>query len=114
MACGECLPVDMLTFSCSFEVARSIGESSYGLVFGFNTFLALLFQTALTVAVADDAVGLALPPRQQFVVYGGYWIAIGVLFLSIFCVSVARREHDGSGGYVQRCRTEGLWRSNLR
>ena len=104
----------MLTFSCSFEVARSIGESSYGLVFGFNTFVALLFQTALTVAVADDAVGLALPPRQQFVVYGGYWIAIGVLFLSIFCVSVARREHDGSGGYVQRCRTEGLCRSNLR
>ena len=47
-------------------MARSIGDSSYGLVFGFNTFLALLFQTALTVAVADDnALGLALPPRQQ-------------------------------------------------
>ena len=48
----------------------------------------------------------------QFVVYGGYWIAIGVIFLSIFCVSVIRL--DGNGSYVQRCRTEGLWRNNLR
>ena len=91
-------------------MARSIGDSSYGLVFGFNTFLALLFQTALTLAVADDALGTALPPRQQFVAYGGYWIAIGILFLFIFCVSVARND----GSYVNRYRTEGLWRSNLR
>ena len=39
--------------------------SSYGLVFGFNTFLALLLQTLLTSVVADSA-GLALPPRTQF------------------------------------------------
>ena len=38
---------------------------SYGLVFGFNTFLALLLQTLLTSVVADSA-GLALPPRTQF------------------------------------------------
>ena len=95
----------------SFEVARSIKDSSYGLVFGFNTFVALLFQTALTLAVADDVLWPALPPRRQFVVYGAYWIAIGVLFLAIFGVSVARLD---GGGYLHRCRTEGLWRSNLR
>ena len=39
--------------------------SSYGLVFGFNTFLALLLQTLFTSVVADSA-GLALPPRTQF------------------------------------------------
>ena len=42
----------------------NISASSYGLVFGFNTFLALAFQTVLTMVVADD-IGLALPPREQ-------------------------------------------------
>ena len=48
----------------SFEIARHINPSSYGLVFGLNTFLALGFQTILTTIVADSA-GLALEPRQQ-------------------------------------------------
>ena len=48
----------------SFEIARHISPSSYGLVFGLNTFLALGFQTILTTIVADSA-GLALEPRQQ-------------------------------------------------
>ena len=48
----------------SFEIARHISPSSYGLVFGLNTFLALSFQTVLTTIVADSA-GLALEPRQQ-------------------------------------------------
>jgi hypothetical protein len=51
-------------FFFSFEVARHICDDSYGLVFGFNTFLALLFQSILTLIVADDA-GLALDPRTQ-------------------------------------------------
>merc|ERR1711988_1438701 len=45
----------------SFEVARRISETSYGLVFGFNTFLALGLQTILTTIVASSA-GLALSP----------------------------------------------------
>ena len=52
------------TLTSSFEVARLISDDSYGLVFGFNTFVALLFQSILTLVVADDA-GLALPPRTQ-------------------------------------------------
>ena len=48
----------------SFEIARHISPSSYGLVFGLNTFLALGFQTILTTIVADSA-GLALEPRPQ-------------------------------------------------
>ena len=48
----------------SFEIASNITQNSYGLVFGFNTFLALSFQTILTSIVADS-VGLALPPRDQ-------------------------------------------------
>ncbi len=39
-------------------------QESYGLVFGINTFLALFFQTILTLIVADSA-GLALEPPEQ-------------------------------------------------
>ena len=45
-------------------MASRIQPDSYGLVFGVNTFMALFFQTILTLVVADDA-GLALPPRTQ-------------------------------------------------
>ena len=48
----------------SSEVARGLKQEVYGLVFGFNTFLALLFQTILTMIVADN-VGLALDPVSQ-------------------------------------------------
>ena len=51
----------------SYEIASNIREDSYGLAFGINTFLALAFQTLLTVVVADN-VGLALPPRTQVVI----------------------------------------------
>ena len=57
----------MLITVASFEIASNITQSSYGLVFGFNTFLALLFQTILTTVVADS-VGLALPPRDQVLI----------------------------------------------
>ena len=57
-----------LPFSFSFEIASNITQNSYGLVFGFNTFLALCFQTILTSIVADS-VGLALPPREQVITF---------------------------------------------
>ena len=60
----------------SFEVARHICDDSYGLVFGFNTFLALFFQSILTFIVADDA-GLALPPRSQVKI--GFYQGCGIL-----------------------------------
>lgn len=48
----------------SSEVAKGLKQESYGLVFGINTFLALFFQTILTLIVADSA-GLALEPTDQ-------------------------------------------------
>jgi len=50
----------------SYEVAQNIRQDSYGLVFGLNTFAALLFQTCLTMVVADD-IGFALSPRHQVI-----------------------------------------------
>merc|ERR1719244_1075941 len=86
----------MLITVASFEIASNITQDSYGLVFGLNTFLALTFQTVLTTVVADS-VGLALPPRDQFYVYSGYFLVVGCLFLVTALV-----------GGVWRCRREGV------
>ena len=48
----------------SSEVAKGLKQEAYGLVFGINTFMALAFQTILTLIVADS-VGLALEPQDQ-------------------------------------------------
>jgi thiamine transporter 2/3 len=53
-----------LNFINSAEVAKNIGEDSYGLVFGVNTFIALALQSVLTLVVVSD-VGLALKIRTQ-------------------------------------------------
>jgi len=91
----------MMITVASFEIASNITQNSYGLVFGFNTFLALSFQTILTSVVADS-VGLALPPREQFRVYAGFFLVVGLLFLVTAVVELAR-------GGMKRLRTEGVW-----
>ncbi|XP_023340838.1 thiamine transporter 1 [Eurytemora carolleeae] len=91
----------MMITVASFEIASHITQESYGLVFGFNTFLALLFQTILTATVADSA-GLALDIRTQFVVYAGYFAVVGVIY---FLVGLASCCTDG----VTRYKAEGVW-----
>nr|CAD7441102.1 unnamed protein product [Timema bartmani] len=69
---------------CWGQCVGSTRLDSYGLIFGLNTFLALVLQTILTVVVAGGSV-LALSTREQFLVYGGYFIVLGVAF---FCMAV--------------------------
>ena len=92
----------MMITVASFEIASNISQNSYGLVFGFNTFLALGFQTILTTVVADSG-GLALPPKQQFEVYSGFFLVTGLVFLVTGLVTLAR-------GGAARLREEGAWR----
>ena len=92
----------MMITVASFEIASNISQNSYGLVFGFNTFLALGFQTVLTTVVADS-VGLALPPKQQFLVYSGFFLVTGLVFSVTGLVTLAR-------GGAARLREEGVWR----
>ena len=96
----------MMITVASFEVASKISETSYGLVFGFNTFLALSLQTVLTSTVADSA-GLALPPATQFQVYGGCYLTVGLIFTVTAGLSFLR------GGFAT-LRTEGVWRSDKK
>lgn len=94
----------MMITVASFEVARNISQNSYGLVFGFNTFLALTFQTILTTVVADS-VGLALPPRDQFVVYSVCFLVVGVMFVAVSLLEGWRHGR-------QKWREEGVWIRN--
>uniref|UniRef100_A0A0N5AH12 Thiamine transporter 2 n=1 Tax=Syphacia muris TaxID=451379 RepID=A0A0N5AH12_9BILA len=71
-----------LTTAASANIASHLNKASYGLVFGWNTFIALILQTVLTIAVADEH-GFNLDIRTQFVVYGCYFGAIAILFASI-------------------------------
>lgn len=47
-----------------FNIAERLASYSYGLVFGFNTFVALVLQSILTLIVVDKA-GLALGIKPQ-------------------------------------------------
>ena len=49
---------------CSAQLAYNVDHDSYALIFGFNTFIALLLQTFLTLAVSDEH-GLNLDIRTQ-------------------------------------------------
>ena len=47
-----------------YEIATNLNMQRYALVFGVNTFIALVLQTILTVVVVDSA-GLALDVFTQ-------------------------------------------------
>ena len=87
----------------SFEIARQIKSDSCGLVFGINTFLALAFQTILTLIVVEI---LQLNPQKQFVIYGLYSFAIALLLLVIFITNGFRK---GWKPYLEEIKKNGIW-----
>ncbi|XP_017092065.2 thiamine transporter 1 [Drosophila bipectinata] len=64
----------------SAEVARNLQEESFGLIFGFNTLVALTFQSLLTMIFVTET-GFELSPVGQYTAYAFYFIAVGVLYL---------------------------------
>ncbi|XP_026970253.1 thiamine transporter 2 [Sagmatias obliquidens] len=70
-----------------FQIAVNLSVERYALVFGINTFIALVIQTVITVIVVDQG-GLRLPVHIQFLVYGSYFAVIAGIFLmrSIFII----------------------------
>ncbi|XP_017858689.1 PREDICTED: thiamine transporter 1 isoform X1 [Drosophila arizonae] len=63
----------------SAEVARNLQEESFGLVFGINTLLALVFQSLLTIIVVSET-GFELSPVDQYAVYAFYFIAVALIY----------------------------------
>ncbi|KAM5228703.1 thiamine transporter 2 [Ctenodactylus gundi] len=63
-----------------FQIAVNLSVERYALVFGTNTFIALVIQTIMTVIVVDER-GLGLSISIQFLVYGSYFAVIAGIFL---------------------------------
>ncbi|KAI5108892.1 thiamine transporter 1, partial [Silurus meridionalis] len=80
----------LLITIATFQIAANLSMKRYALVFGVNTFVALLLQTLLTVIVVDSA-GLGLDIFPQFLIYGSYFAAIAVIFLIAGLYKVATR-----------------------
>ncbi|XP_063967276.1 thiamine transporter 2-like [Lytechinus pictus] len=63
----------------TFQIAKHLSLERYALVFGWNTFVALVLETILTLIVVDYRT-LNLPADTQFLVYGGYFYLLGTAF----------------------------------
>uniref|UniRef100_A0A8R1HNP0 Uncharacterized protein n=1 Tax=Caenorhabditis japonica TaxID=281687 RepID=A0A8R1HNP0_CAEJA len=69
-------------------LALSLDSRLFGLLFGINTFVALLLQSLLTSVVIDWA---KLAIRPQFEVYSCYHLVVTVIFSAIFGIWTVRR-----------------------
>ncbi|KAF7711299.1 thiamine transporter 1 isoform X1 [Silurus meridionalis] len=87
----------LLITIATFQIAANLSMKRYALVFGVNTFVALLLQTLLTVIVVDSA-GLGLDIFPQFLIYGSYFAAIAVIFLIAGLYKVATRGRADAAG----------------
>lgn len=61
-------------------VARCLSDDSFALIFGINTLVALVIQTIFTVIFVTETASLSFSPRQQFYVFGYYFIGLGVMY----------------------------------
>lgn len=74
-----CLYQTMLTVAES-EVAKRLSRDSYGLVFGFNSFIALFLHTVMTYGIVQGHF-ISVSTIQQFLIYAIYYMSIGAVFL---------------------------------
>ncbi|XP_074047321.1 thiamine transporter 2 [Macrotis lagotis] len=63
-----------------FQIAVNLSMERYALVFGVNTFVALVIQTIMTLIVVDSR-GLSLQVNIQFLIYGVYFSVIASIFI---------------------------------
>lgn len=85
----------MITITVA-EVAKHIAEDSYGLIFGFNTFVALSLQTIIMLTLVSGSTGYALSPKNQFLVYGIYYFIIAILFIIIGLINWIKTSKNAS------------------
>ncbi|KAH8315505.1 hypothetical protein KR067_007441 [Drosophila pandora] len=70
----------------SSELAGSLEDDSFALIFGFNTFVALILQCVMTFVVISENMGLNLNVFQQYTVYAFYYIVLGLLYIIVVSV----------------------------
>ncbi|XP_051985777.1 thiamine transporter 1 isoform X1 [Xyrauchen texanus] len=82
----------LLITIATFQIAANLSMKRYALVFGVNTFIALLLQTLLTLIVVDSA-GLGLDIFLQFLIYASYFAAVaGIFFIAGLCKLIKSRR----------------------
>lgn len=68
----------MITIA-QFNIAKKMVCESFSLVFGINSFVALIMQSTIMMIVADKR-GMGLPVRQQYVIYAALHFFIAIIF----------------------------------
>lgn len=77
------------------KIAENLNEDSYGLVFGFNTFIALITQTILTLSVVSN--GFKFNVEGQYIVYGCIYLILAGLYaikLVFDLVKTRRKKYE--------------------
>ncbi|KAG5833346.1 hypothetical protein ANANG_G00274970 [Anguilla anguilla] len=87
----------LLITIATYQIAANLCMRRYALVFGMNTFIALLLQTLLTLIVVDS-VGLGLDIIPQFMIYASYFAVIAIVFLVAGLYKVVLRWRNGPDG----------------
>ncbi|XP_063779862.1 thiamine transporter 2 isoform X2 [Pseudophryne corroboree] len=81
----------LLITIATFQIAVSLSMERYALMFGMNTFVALVLQTIMTIIVVDNR-GLGLDIVTQFLVYGSYYTVIaGIFFVRSLYILISLR-----------------------
>uniref|UniRef100_A0A8C6WGX4 Solute carrier family 19 member 3a n=1 Tax=Neogobius melanostomus TaxID=47308 RepID=A0A8C6WGX4_9GOBI len=88
----KCLYTLLITIAM-YQIAAGLSVERYALVFGVNTFGALVLQTILVFVVVDSS-GLGLGIIPQFTIYASYFAAIATVFLlrRIFTIITSRSD----------------------
>ncbi|XP_050425168.1 thiamine transporter 1-like [Adelges cooleyi] len=80
----------MLTIAES-EVAKRLNEKCYGLIFGFNTFLAVCINTIIIYGVIQGHF-IKITIAQQFLIYGVLYIFLALVFFGSGILKLFRDE----------------------
>ncbi|XP_050069788.1 thiamine transporter 1-like [Anopheles maculipalpis] len=72
----------------SAEIAKNISDDCFGLVFGFNTLVALSLQTLLTFSVTDSDGWFALDVFGQFTVFSCYFLVLGGIYTAFLVAEI--------------------------
>lgn len=80
-----------------FQIAAGLNMERYALVFGANTFCALVLQTIITSVVVDSR-GLGVDVVTQFIINGAYFSVIAVIFFlrGLYTTMCRKPETDTS------------------
>lgn len=73
---------------CATEIAKNLVDDTFGLVFGFNTLIALAVQTIVTLSVVSS--GFKLSPTGQYKVYGYAYVMLGGIYLLTLSYDVTK------------------------